>query len=110
MEQQYANHELVISRSGASTISELSYVGMPAIFIPLPNSAENHQYYNAKAMENRGAGWCYEQSKISPKQLAEKILVLAQDRDMLKQASLVLLSSKGDGSKVLADKIEEIIG
>lgn len=110
MEQQYASHELVISRAGASTISELSYVGMPAIFIPLPTSAENHQYYNAKAMEDRGAGWCYEQSKISPKQLAEKILVLAQDRDILRRVSLVLLSSKSDGSKVLADKIEAIIG
>ncbi len=110
MEKQYANHELVISRAGASTIAELSYVGMPAIFIPLPTAAENHQYYNAKAMENRGAGWCYEQNKISPAKLAEKILALAEDRDILRRASFVLLGSKSDGSKVLASEIEEIIG
>lgn len=110
MENQYANHELVISRAGASTISELSYIGVPAIFIPLPTSAENHQYYNAKAIESRGAGWCYEQNKISPKELAEKILVLAENRDMLRMASIALLNSKSEGSKVLSSKIEEIIG
>ena len=109
MDNQYANHELVISRAGASTISELSYIGMPAIFIPLPASSENHQYYNAKALENKGAGWCYEQNKISPKELAERILVRAENRDMLRRTSSALLSSKSDGSKVLASKIEEII-
>ncbi|WP_341755851.1 undecaprenyldiphospho-muramoylpentapeptide beta-N-acetylglucosaminyltransferase [Candidatus Tisiphia endosymbiont of Ptychoptera albimana] len=109
MDQQYASQELVISRAGASTISELSYIGLPAIFIPLPAAAENHQFYNAKALEDSGAGWCFEQNKITPKKLADKLLVLVKNRDILKKTSIELLKRKNDGSKVLADAVEEII-
>ncbi|WP_375359364.1 undecaprenyldiphospho-muramoylpentapeptide beta-N-acetylglucosaminyltransferase [Candidatus Tisiphia endosymbiont of Neophilaenus lineatus] len=109
MEQQYASQELVISRAGASTISELCYVGLPAIFIPLPSASENHQFYNAKALEDSGAGWCFEQSTITAEKLADKILVLVKNRDILKKTSIELLKRKHDGSKVLADAVEEII-
>lgn len=110
MDNQYQNHELVIARSGASTIAELSYVGLPAIFIPLPTAADNHQFYNAKALEDRGAGWCYQQKDISPQKLAEKLLVLMKNRDILKQASDKLLKSRNDGSHLLANMVENIIG
>ncbi|MDR0296390.1 MAG: undecaprenyldiphospho-muramoylpentapeptide beta-N-acetylglucosaminyltransferase [Rickettsia sp.] len=109
MEQQYASQELVISRAGASTISELSYIGLPAIFIPLPFATENHQFYNAKALEDSGAGWCFEQNKITAKKLADKLLVLVQNRDILGWASRELLKRKNDGSRILADTVEEII-
>lgn len=109
MDQQYANQELVISRAGASTISELCYVGLPAIFIPLPSASENHQFYNAKALEDSGAGWCFEQSTITAEKLANKLLVLVKNRDILQQTSHQLLKKKNDGSKVLADAVEEII-
>lgn len=46
--------DLVVSRAGASTISELALVGKPAILIPSPNVAEDHQTYNAKAVEKAG--------------------------------------------------------
>jgi UDP-N-acetylglucosamine--N-acetylmuramyl-(pentapeptide) pyrophosphoryl-undecaprenol N-acetylglucosamine transferase len=109
MDQQYENHELVISRAGASTIAELSYVGLPAIFIPLPSSSENHQFYNAKALDDQGAGWCFEQNKISPKILADKILVLIKSRDILQKASSKLLTRKSDGSLILLSAVEKII-
>ena len=47
--------DLVVSRSGAMTITEISNVGKPAIFIPFPFATENHQEYNAKVLEKRGA-------------------------------------------------------
>ncbi|WP_341764434.1 undecaprenyldiphospho-muramoylpentapeptide beta-N-acetylglucosaminyltransferase [Candidatus Tisiphia endosymbiont of Beris chalybata] len=109
MDQQYLNHELVIARAGASTIAELSYIGLPAIFIPLPTAADNHQFYNAKALEASGAGWCFEQAKCTEAELADKLLVLIQNRDILKQASLKLVKRKNDGSKTLADTVEQII-
>lgn len=109
MDQQYANQELVISRAGASTISELSYIGLPAIFIPLPFATENHQCYNAKALEDSGAGWCFEQNKITAEKLADKLLVLIKNRDILEQASCELLKRKNDGSMVLADTVEQIV-
>ncbi|WP_375318593.1 undecaprenyldiphospho-muramoylpentapeptide beta-N-acetylglucosaminyltransferase [Candidatus Tisiphia endosymbiont of Oplodontha viridula] len=109
MDQQYANQELVISRAGASTISELSYIGLPAIFIPLPAAAENHQFYNAKALEDSRAGWCFEQNKVTPKKLADKLLVLVKNRDILERASRELLKRRNDGSIVLADTVEEMV-
>lgn len=108
IDQQYANQELVISRAGASTISELSYIGLPAIFIPLPAATENHQFYNAKALEDSGAGWCFEQNKITAKKLADKLLVLVKNRDILEWASRELLKRKNDGIMVLANTVEEI--
>ncbi len=110
MDKQYKDHELVISRAGASTIAELSYIGLPSIFIPLPSAADNHQFHNAKALEDRGAGWCYEQKDISPQKLADKVLVLMKNRGILKQASYELLKSRNDGSMILASVIESIIG
>ena len=52
MEEVMNACDLVISRSGAMTITEISIVGKPAIFIPLPNVSNNHQEYNAKVLAN----------------------------------------------------------
>lgn len=109
MDRQYANHELVISRAGAATISELSYIGLPGIFIPLPSAADNHQFYNAKALEDNGAGWCFEQKAISVEKLANQILLVIKNRDILTQVSSNLLKRKNDGSKILADILERMI-
>ena len=55
MGQLYAAADMVISRSGAATLSELCCAARPALLIPSPNVAENHQYRNAKALADRGA-------------------------------------------------------
>lgn len=55
MEEVMNACDLIISRSGAMTITEISIVGKPAIFIPLPNVSNNHQVYNARVLENVGA-------------------------------------------------------
>ena len=47
--------DLIVSRSGAMTITEISELGKPAIFIPFPFATENHQEYNAKVLENVNA-------------------------------------------------------
>lgn len=46
---------LIVARSGAMTITEISNLGKPSILIPLPNVSGNHQLYNAKVLENVGA-------------------------------------------------------
>ena len=55
MDWAYAAADLMISRSGASTVSEIEILGMPAILVPSPNVAEDHQTHNAKALSTRGA-------------------------------------------------------
>ena len=55
MDQAYKAADLVISRAGPSSISELCLLGMPSILVPSPNVAEDHQTYNAMALVHRGA-------------------------------------------------------
>lgn len=55
MDQLYAAADIIISRSGAATLSELCCVARPALLIPSPNVAENHQYHNAMALADQGA-------------------------------------------------------
>jgi UDP-N-acetylglucosamine--N-acetylmuramyl-(pentapeptide) pyrophosphoryl-undecaprenol N-acetylglucosamine transferase len=52
----YAVSRLVICRAGASTLSEISYFGLPCVMIPLPWAAENHQWVNAGLVETQGWG------------------------------------------------------
>lgn len=65
--------DLVIARSGAMTITEISKVGKPAIFIPLPNVSQNHQEYNAKVLVNIGAAEMIGNSELSDSLLSSSI-------------------------------------
>jgi UDP-N-acetylglucosamine--N-acetylmuramyl-(pentapeptide) pyrophosphoryl-undecaprenol N-acetylglucosamine transferase len=106
----YSETDLVISRSGASTVAELVNVGVPAIFIPFPYAMEDHQYFNAMAIETSKAGWCFRQEDVTPHILAQKIYELVTNRTMLKEASKNLLNRKNNGAKYLADTVLKIIG
>lgn len=63
--------DLVICRAGAITLSELQAQGKPAILIPSPNVAENHQYHNAMAMVNRNAAVILEEKNLTPMLLCQ---------------------------------------
>lgn len=108
--EEYQKADLVISRAGAVTIGELINVALPAILIPLPTSAENHQLYNARALAEKGAAWCYEEKNINPEHIADKIALLANNRNLLKTASINLKKQqKRKGTKILIDTIKKII-
>lgn len=82
----YDHADLVICRAGASTLAELITLGKAAILVPLPTSADNHQYLNAKEIDDNKAGWVYEQKDLSPEILAEKIKELMDAPTQLKKA------------------------
>jgi UDP-N-acetylglucosamine--N-acetylmuramyl-(pentapeptide) pyrophosphoryl-undecaprenol N-acetylglucosamine transferase len=73
IDQKYANANLVIARSGASTISELIKLKMPSILIPLPSSAKGHQLKNALYLASKGAAEVIEEKDISDQKLASTI-------------------------------------
>jgi len=73
MNDRYAKAQLFIGRSGASTIMELARCGRPAILVPYPYAAGNHQYYNAQQVVAVGGGWCVVQDEFTPSYLASKI-------------------------------------
>lgn len=65
--------DLVISRSGAMTLTEIEIMGKGSILIPSPNVAENHQYHNAMALVNNGAALIIEEKDLSGEMLLKKI-------------------------------------
>jgi len=72
---------LAITRAGAMTIAELEENHLPAILIPLPTAAENHQYYNALAQQEKGVAMLLEQSKLTPVTLIAGIKEMTANRD-----------------------------
>jgi len=79
--------QLVICRSGASTISELAAMGRPAIMVPLKIAADDHQSANATAIEKAGGGWVMPEDQFTPGALAEKLEHLLTDMSDLRDAS-----------------------
>lgn len=77
-----ASTHLVICRAGASTVAELMAAGRPAVLVPLPQATDNHQYHNAQAIEDSGAGWVVTQDAFTPQSLAARIetLLIAPQR------------------------------
>ena len=70
---------LVISRSGASTVAELSAIGRPAILVPLPHALDQDQFANAGVLEAAGGAIRIEQRDFTPERLAAEIAGLAGD-------------------------------
>ena len=70
---------VAISRAGASSIAELAAMRVPAVFIPYPAATDNHQFYNARALEETGAARLLEQSGATAETLARWILELLRD-------------------------------
>lgn len=80
MAQCLAAADLVISRSGAISLTEIEALGKASILIPSPNVAENHQYHNAMALVNRGAAEILEEKNLTGEALLEKVQsIFAQD-------------------------------
>lgn len=79
--------DLVICRAGAITLSEIQAMGKPAILIPSPNVAENHQYHNAMALVNAGAAEIIEESELSGEVLMKTVDKMLLDPEKLKTIS-----------------------
>ena len=76
--------DLVICRSGAMTITEISIVGKPAIFIPFPHATENHQEYNARVLEKVGAAKIILDKNLDEKVLHREIQKIITNEEILK--------------------------
>ncbi|MEM7102584.1 MAG: undecaprenyldiphospho-muramoylpentapeptide beta-N-acetylglucosaminyltransferase [Bacteroidota bacterium] len=86
MDLAYAMADVVIARSGASTISELCMVGKPSILVPSPNVAEDHQTANAKSLVEKGAAILVA-DKDAPKEMVSRALKLMNQKEELENLS-----------------------
>ncbi len=102
MDEMYKIADLCITRAGAMTISELALAHKAAILIPLPTAAENHQFFNAKVLEDVGAGKIIEQKDLTEETLINTINSIVSDLDYL-------LKMENNASKVIVKNVEEKI-
>lgn len=81
----FARADLLICRSGASTVAEVTAAGKPAVFVPFPRAADDHQKRNAEALERAGAAVMLEESKLTRESLVEAVSTLLSDPSRLER-------------------------
>jgi UDP-N-acetylglucosamine--N-acetylmuramyl-(pentapeptide) pyrophosphoryl-undecaprenol N-acetylglucosamine transferase len=81
----FARADLLICRSGASTVAEVTAAGKPAVFVPFPRAADDHQKRNAEALERAGAAVMLEESKLTSESLVDAVSKLFTDPSRLQK-------------------------
>ena len=101
-------YDLVITRAGASTLSELSYLNIPFVAIPFPYAKDNHQYYNAKFYEKKDCCWLIVQKDINEKNFISLLKKIFDDENefVSKKEKLIKLNEKNNWKKNKSKLIE----
>jgi UDP-N-acetylglucosamine--N-acetylmuramyl-(pentapeptide) pyrophosphoryl-undecaprenol N-acetylglucosamine transferase len=99
--------DVALSRAGASSLAELAARQVPAVLIPYPAAADNHQYFNARAFVQSGAAWMLQQDTATEGQLAGEILDLL--RDTLKRSAMQRALAGWHTPGAAADIAEKIL-
>jgi UDP-N-acetylglucosamine--N-acetylmuramyl-(pentapeptide) pyrophosphoryl-undecaprenol N-acetylglucosamine transferase len=109
MAARMAAAQLVVSRSGASTVSEIAVIGRPALLVPYPHALDHDQAANAAALAAAGGGEVHPQSTLSPERLAELIGGLMADPQRLAgMAGSAKSVGRPDAARLLADLTDAI--
>ena len=104
------NYDLAITRSGASTISELAYLNIPFVAIPYPYAKDNHQYYNAKLYEKNKSCWLMMQKDINKNNFTDLMVKIFKDQNeyFSKKNNLIKLNKENTWEKNKSKLIELI--
>ena len=105
MPDQYANADLVISRAGASSISELCLLGKPAILVPSPNVAEDHQTHNAMALVNKNAAVLVKDCEAAEKLIPAALELIHDDQRLEALHTNILRLAQPDSAKRIAEEV-----
>jgi len=107
MENAYSAADLVVARSGAASLSEISHFSLPSLLIPYPSAAENHQQFNAEIFARAGAATLLKESGTTGETLALAITNLAEDPERLQMMAVRSGSlAPRDAAACVADTIE----
>ncbi len=110
MEEVMNMCDLVIARSGAMTITEVSIVGKPSIFIPLPNVSNNHQEYNAKVLQNVGAAEVINNNDLTKEVLNIKINEIIENKDnMIKMGKNAKKIAVKDVEEKIYNEVQKLV-
>jgi len=109
MATRIAAAHLVMSRSGASTVSEIAVIGRPALLVPYPHALDHDQAANAAALAAAGGAEVHPQSTLSPELIAALVVGLMQDPERLSaMAAAARSAGKPNAARLLADLTEAI--
>lgn len=105
MPDRYATADLVISRAGASSISELCLLGKPAILVPSPNVAEDHQTHNAMALVNREAAVLVRDAEAAEQLIPTALRLIKDEKQLMSLHTNVLQLAQRDSAKRIAEEV-----
>jgi len=106
MELAYSAADLVVCRAGANAVCELTAVGLPAVYVPLP-VGNGEQRSNAAAVVAAGGGLLVDDASLTPRWITEELIALASDRDRLAVMGLAAASvGQPDADERLADLVD----
>lgn len=108
MDQALAAASAVVSRAGASSLAEIAAVRVPALLVPFPSSADNHQFFNAQAFVETGAAQLLEQKTATPVQFFESLHGLAENAEVAGKMKEAL--ARWHAPKAAAEIAEMILG
>src|SRR5689334_9530950 len=110
MPAAFASADIVISRAGMSTVSELAAAGRPSILVPLPTAADQHQLRNAEAMERIGAARVVLDAELTGQRLVEEVSRLADAPELLEKMGAAARSfAKPGAARRAADVLETFL-
>jgi UDP-N-acetylglucosamine--N-acetylmuramyl-(pentapeptide) pyrophosphoryl-undecaprenol N-acetylglucosamine transferase len=102
MNAAYSACDLLLARAGATTIAEILNLGIPAILVPSPNVAENHQYLNAKALSDKKAAILIEDKELKNELVKSVLETLNSESKLIKLKNHELAMAKPDAAKIIA--------
>lgn len=105
MDYAYNVADLVISRAGASSVSELCLLGKPAILVPSPNVAENHQYHNAMALVAKNAALLVEDAEAVDNLLPQALQIVADDNRLRELSANIRQLALPNSAQAIAEVI-----
>jgi UDP-N-acetylglucosamine--N-acetylmuramyl-(pentapeptide) pyrophosphoryl-undecaprenol N-acetylglucosamine transferase len=110
IDREIKDADLVVCRAGATTIAELTAAGRPALLVPLPTAADDHQRKNAEVLGRAGAAEVIEQQELEGGALAARIISLVSAPDRLAaMAAAARTLARPDAVKVIADEAMQLI-
>ena len=109
MDLAYALSDVVISRAGAGTISELCLIGKPSILVPSPNVAEDHQTKNANALVEKNAALMIPDNQIEGKLIQEAFNLVANEKKCQELAEKIKLLAKPNATNHIVNEVEKLV-
>lgn len=109
MEMAYGAADVIISRAGAISVSEMCVVGKPVIFVPSPNVAEDHQTKNAKAIEEKNAAILIIERDLDAKFQNEFSELISNDNRRHELSSNIKKLSHSNSTNEIVDEIEKLL-